>query len=197
MPRVAASNGIRPEIRALAVIKLGVPVTPAEINAHVGTGDYAAKYISFLNTRYGFTITAQKDKRKVVSYTLVAEPDNADALRNSVPKAPKAKAPKVAKPAAPKKTVKLSTIVEKVSKDFAAKKAAAPKAPTPAPVAKKVAAKKSVASIKAANLAKLKEVGKKFKKEQVEILTEEVPATSFSLDNDWDSIDGLDLSKLL
>ena len=48
MPRVAASNGVRPEIRALGVIKLGVPVTPAEINAYVGTGDYAAKYMYYM-----------------------------------------------------------------------------------------------------------------------------------------------------
>ena len=61
MPRVAASNGIRPEIRALAVFPLGATVTPQVINDHVGTGDYAAKYVSFLNTRYGFTIQANKD----------------------------------------------------------------------------------------------------------------------------------------
>ena len=110
MPRVAASNGIRPEIRALAVLQLGKTVTPAEINAHVGTGDYAAKYVSFLNTRYGFKITANKDGRKVVSYTVISEPDNASDLRAATPKAPKLKvksikAPKVAKVATPKVVV--------------------------------------------------------------------------------------------
>ena len=77
-------------------------------------------------------------------------------------------------------------------------KVVAPKK-TKAPVEKKVAAAKKGGS--AATLAKLKEVGKKFKKDQhlaeVEALTEEVPATTFSLDGDWDSIEGLDLSKLL
>lgn len=184
MPRVAASNGIRPEIRALAVFKVGVPVTPAQINDHVGTGDYAAKYVSFLNTRYGFTITAQKDKRKVVSYTMIAEPDNAEQLRGMQPKAPKTKAPKT--PKAPK--------VAKI-------------APAPAKSAKKTvtqtkvaAAKKSVADIKAKNLAKLKSVGAKFKAEKItdsDILNDAPKASSFSLDNDWDSVDGLDLSKLL
>lgn len=187
MPRVAASNGVRPEIRALAVIKPGVPVTPAEINTHVGTGDYAAKYISFLNTRYGFTITTQKDGRRVVSYTLIAEPENAAALRASQPKAPKAKTPK-----APK-TVKLTTVVAKVSKEFAAKKAAAP-APVKAKAAKRG---KSVADIKASNLAKLKAVGAKFKAEKVEALTEEPAPASFSIDGDWDSFDGVDLKNLL
>lgn len=85
MPRVAASNGVRPEIRALGVIKLNKPVTPSEINTHVGAGDYAAKYISFLKTRYGFEFTVQKDGRKVVSYTLIKEPSNADALRATKP----------------------------------------------------------------------------------------------------------------
>lgn len=100
MPRVAASNGIRPEIRALAVIKLNKPVTPAEINAHVGTGDYAAKYISFLKNRYGFTFSVQKNGRQVVSYTLLKEPKNVDTLRGAKPKAAaKVAVAKVAKPA--------------------------------------------------------------------------------------------------
>lgn len=85
MPRVAASNGVRPEIRALGVIKLNKPVTPSDINAHVGVGDYAAKYISFLKTKYGFDFTVQKDGRKIVSYTLIKEPSNVDALRATTP----------------------------------------------------------------------------------------------------------------
>lgn len=85
MPRVAASNGVRPEIRALGVITLNQPVTPSEINAHVGVGDYAAKYISFLKTKYGFDFTVQKDGRKIVSYTLIKEPSNADELRATTP----------------------------------------------------------------------------------------------------------------
>lgn len=189
MPRVAASNGVRPEIRALAVFKIGVPVTPAEINTHVGTGDYAAKYVSFLNTRYGFTITTQKDGRRVVSYTMVAEPANAADLRSMTPKAPKTKAPKVAK-------VKTVNVIVPSNLDTAvtgAKVQVVPKVKAP----KKVAAKKSVAAIKAANLAKLKAVGQRFKAEQVQVLTEAPASTSFSIDNDWDSVEGLDLAKLV
>jgi hypothetical protein len=118
---------------------------------------------------------------------LIAEPENAEAIRNTIhgaarkaaaPKAPKApKATKAPKVVAPKK---------------AATKTAAPK---------KVAAKKSVAEIKAANLAKLKAVGAKFKADRpmtdADILRDEPKATTFSLDGDWDSIDGLDLSKLI
>lgn len=170
MPRVNASDGIRPEIRALAVMHLGVPVTPAEINAHVGTGDYAAKYVSFLNTRYGFTITAQKDGRKVVSYTVEAEPANVADLRNAQPKAKAPKEPKVAKPKAAKKV-------------------------KPAPVQKAKAAKKGGS---AANLAKLKEVAAKRNKPKDEV--EETFGTTGEIgavDGGWDSIDGLDLSKLI
>ncbi len=179
MPKVSASNGIRPEIRALAVLQLNKTVTPAEINAHVGTGEYAAKYVSFLNTRYGFTITTQKDGRKVVSYTMIAEPANAAELRSATPKAPKAK------------TVKAPKVVKTVTK-------------APAPTV----------DVKAANLAKLKEVGQKFaaakkpkakaskKTREFDDVTEQFGtsgevATSYSIDKDWDSIDGTDLSKLI
>lgn len=103
MPRVAASNGVRPEIRALGVIQLNKPVTPSEINNHVGTGDYAAKYISFLKTRYGCTFTIQKDGKKVVSYTLVGEPENIADLRSASPKVAKAKSVKSAKKVVAKK----------------------------------------------------------------------------------------------
>ena len=183
MPRVAASNGIRPEIRALAVLQLGKTVTPQQINDHVGTGDYAAKYVSFLNTRYGFTITANKDGRKVVSYNVVAEPANAADLRAMTPKAPKTKAvkaPKVAKaPVAP--------------------------APTTFGVAR-VSVKKDEETIKAKNLATMKKVAAKVKARKSKVrefddVTEQFGTsgevgTSFSVDKDWDSFDDLDLSKL-
>ena len=191
MPRVNASNGIRPEIRALAVLQLGKTVTPAEIDAHVGTGEYAAKYVSFLNTRYGFTITANKDGRKVVSYTVIAEPDNAAELRGQQPKAPKAKAAKA--PKAPK--------VAKVAKENAA-------------IVRVVTKAENAAEIKAKNLATIKKVAEKqaaakkakakrpAKVREFDDVTEQFGtngevATSYSIDKDWDSIDGVDLSKLL
>lgn len=113
MPRVAASNGIRPEIRALAVMEMNKPVTPAEINAHVGTGDYAAKYISFLKNRYGFDFTVQKNGRQVVSYTMVKEPKNVAELRGAQPKAKAAKVvvAKAVKPSKPKSSKAASSAV--------------------------------------------------------------------------------------
>ena len=190
MPKVAASNGIRPEIRALAVLQLGKTVTPAEINAHVGTGDYAAKYVSFLNTRYGFKITPNKDGRKVVSYTVISEPDNAADLRGMQPKAPKTKAVK-----APKSIAKVLNLTKAETKE----------------IREELAAEKA-AEIKAKNLETMKKVAAKFKKakapKKVKVPREsdyvretfgtsgEI-ATSFNVDRDWDSVEGLDLSKLL
>ena len=160
MPRTTASNGIRPEIRALAVFKLNKPVTPKEINDCVGTGDYAAKYVSFLNTRYGFTIEAQRDGRRVVSYTMIAEPANVADLRSMQPKTasnvvamPKAKPAKV-----------------KVAK--------------PAPVVQKAAA----AKVKAAPKPKVKD-------EVVETFGSS--GSVGSVDADWDSVDGVDLRKIV
>jgi hypothetical protein len=197
MPKVSASNGIRPEIRALAVLVMGKTVTPQEINDHVGTGDYAAKYVSFLNTRYGFTITANKDGRKVVSYTMIAEPANAAELRSAQPKAPKAKAAKVAK--APKAKVAKAlglTMAEanEIREEVASERALETKAKnleTLRKVAKdmgmkKVAAKKKVAK----KVRDFDDVTEQFG-------TNGEVATSFSIDKDWDSIDGVDLSKII
>jgi len=190
MPKVSASNGIRPEIRALAVLQMGKTVTPAEINAHVGTGDYAAKYVSFLNTRYGFTITANKDGRKVVSYTMIAEPANAADLRAATPKT------KIAKP----KAVKVAKVT-KVANPTATAIANMPK--------------KSDDDIKAKNLETIKKVAEGMKKvaakkaksnkktREFDDVTEQFGsngevATSYSVDKDWDSIDlnNVDLKAL-
>ena len=184
MPRVNASNGIRPEIRALAVLKLGKTVTPQEINDHVGTGDYAAKYVSFLNTRYGFTITANKDGRKVVSYTVIAEPSNAADLRSQQPKAPKAKAAKAPKAPKAAKVTPVKSAVDVVA-DAKAKNLATIKK-----VAEKVAAAKK-AKVKRAKVREFDDVTEQFG-------TSGEVATSYSVDKDWDSVDldNLDLKAL-
>lgn len=187
MPRVNASNGIRPEIRALAVLQLGKTVTPAQINDHVGTGDYAAKYVSFLNTRYGFKITANKDGRKVVSYTVISEPANAADLRATQPKLPKTKT--------------VLAKAKKVSKALGLTMAEAKE------IRDEVKAEKA-AEIKAKNLATLKAVAAKRKSapkkkvREFDDVTEQFGTsgevgTSFNVDRDWDSVEGLDLSKLL
>lgn len=169
MPIVAASNGVRPEIRALAVFKLNKPVTPKEINDCVGTGDYAAKYVSFLNTRYGFTITAQKDGRRVVSYTMIAEPKNAAELRGTKPKTKAAPAPKAAKPKS--KPVTVAPVKAAKSKTMVTTKAAAAKVSKP-------------------KSAKVDPVQKEFGS------TGEI-ATSYSIDADWDAVDNTSIPDFL
>ena len=164
MPRTATSNGIKPYLRALAVIQPGVPVSPQTINDHVGTGDYAAKYISFLRTRHGFEFTTQKDGRTIVSYTLISEPKDAAALRSLQPKA--------------------KTAVDKVVSTTVAK-VKTPKKATVKSVERKVAAKRSTPKVR-----EFDDVTETFG-------TSGEIASSFSVDGDWDSIDGLDLKNLI
>lgn len=180
---MAGLNGLTPTLyQVLQIMPMGVAVTPTQINDHIGKGNYASKHILYLKI-LGYDFDTNKDGRSVVSYTLTKVPDNHQVLIDNASgkgsKTKTAKAPKVAKTSAPKVVV------------APAPKAAKTKAP------KKVAAKKSVADIKAANLAKLKAVGQRFKADQVQVLTEAPASTSFSIDNDWDSVEGLDLKNLI
>ena len=167
---------IKRSARVLPAIQPGVPFTPEAIDQIVG-GSYSTKFVFYLR-ELGFEFSVNKDGRKIVSYTLIKEPADAAAIRgatasaprgkNATPKAPKVKAVKPAKPAT-------ST--------------------------------KSVAEIKAANLAKLKAVGAKQAKvakrvREYDDVTEQFGnsgevGTSFNVDRDWDSIEGLDLQKLV
>ena len=162
------------------MVKVGVAVTPSEIDMHVGKGKYASKHILYLKI-LGYDFQVAKDGRNVVSYTLIKEPDNVAALLPTK-KAKAAKAPSVpkAKVAAPK-----SSSVSKTKKSKVATE-------------KKVAAAKKSVGGNAANLAKLREIGKRFSKPVDEV--EETFGTTGELgaiDGGWDSIEGIDLAKLL
>lgn len=173
MPRTVNSNGIRPELRALAIIKLGVPITISEINDYIGSGDYGSKYVCMLKTVWGFTFTVQKNGRKVISYTMVAEPKNGAELRALQPKVKKsatktaAKAVKKPKAAVAKKTAKKSVTV-KAATSTSAKAAAF----------MKFREKQNVDHVEAA-LGSTGEV------------------TSYGMDADWDSMDGIDVKSLI
>ena len=144
MPRNAKSNGIPPQVRALAVIKLGVPVTPSKINKCVDTGNYASKWILYLKIM-GFEFEVKKDGRNVVSYTMISEPKNAAELR--------AMQPKVSNVKKPAKVAKIITVV--------------PKKPVN-------------------NLTKIKAAAEK-------LAAKTVP----TVDPSWDSIDGVDIKKIV
>jgi hypothetical protein len=192
MPIVTASNGIRPEYRALAVIQLNKPVTPTEINDCVGTGDYAAKYISFLR-RDGFVFDTTKDGRRIVSYTLIAEPVNVAYFRGLQPKRDK-----------------LAEQVKREGKTYEVLKA---KGELFSQKAAKAKAKvKTEDEIKAANLATMQKVSAKIskkvaaskpkKRKVVDYVEKELGstgeiATSFTVDGDWDSMEGVNIKALI
>lgn len=146
------SKTVPPELRALEVFRLNEPVTPSAIDAHVGNGKYASKWVLYLKHR-GFGFTVQKSGKTVVSYTLVSEPANAAELRAYKPKVtqPKVKAPK-------KNTLLI-------------KKAAARKVKNSAP--------------------------KRPRDEVTETFGTSGAETSYSVDADWDSMDGINLKDIL
>lgn len=176
MPKIAGRD-VRGEFLTLQLFELGKAVTPKEINDHVGRGDYAAKYISFLRNRHGFEFSVQKDGREVVSYTLLVEPDNAAEVRAKATAAPAAA-----------KTVKVK---------------AAPKVKTAAKPKMKVRQSKQTAS------APVKKAARNVLKDRADaeadrLLAEigmknagEYAGGTYSVDPDWDSMDGIDVANFL
>ena len=149
--------------------------------------------------------------RRVVSYTMVAEPANASILRSAT--------------ASTKIVIyrQNGQILAKIDEDKTAKAltktvkapkvAKAPVAPAPTTFGvARVSVKKDEEAIKAKNLETMKKVAAKFKAKkspkkakkvrEFDDVTEQFGTsgevgTSFNVDRDWDSIEGLDLSKLL
>lgn len=102
---------------ALELLTSKITVTPAEINAHVGKGNYASKYILYLKLA-GHDIKTNKNGRTVVNYTYEGVNLNVDT------------------------TVKPSE--RRVSKMLVASAPVAPAPVAPAPVKTKKAKAKSV-----------------------------------------------------
>jgi hypothetical protein len=175
---------IKRAARVLPAIQPGVPFTPEAIDQIVG-GEYSSKFVFYLR-ELGFEFTQSKDGRKIVSYTLIKEPADAATIRGANASAPRgaAKAPKA----------------KTVSKALGLSKTEAKK------IRDEVSAEKA-AEIKATNLAKLKEVAANRSKaakrvREYDDVTEQFGnsgeiATSYTVDGDWDSIEGVDLQKLI
>lgn len=172
MPKIAGRE-VRGEFLALQLFdKIGKAVAPSAINKHVGRGDYAAKYISFLRNRHGFEFSVQKDGREVVSYTLTAEPKNAADVRAM---ATASSAAKTAKPAkAPKVKAAAKPVKAKLSKQTPVAKAA-----------RNVLKEKADAQADAL----LRDLGMKN--------AGEYAGGTYSVDPDWDSMDGIDVANFL
>lgn len=157
---------------ALEFLKSKGSATPDEINSHVGRGNYAAKYVCYLKL-HGYEIETVKDGRTVTEYKYISDGDSATRDFKWVPPAQRGKtaAPKAAKPKAAKaaKPVKV-----KVSKQTPVKKAARN--------ALKEKADKEADAL-------LRELGMRN--------AGEYAGGTYSVDPDWDSMDGIDVANFL
>ena len=180
MPKKAGFD-VRGEFLTLQLFDVvGKTVTPDEINKHVGRGDYAGKYMSFLRKRHGFVFSVTKNGRSVISYTLLSEPDNAAEVRA---KATVTKPVKPAKVKAEKKVKEKKEVTSVVTEKKAAKKP-----------------KVVVTHTDEDDDVPVMDRGHKSSKK-----IDEVEATfgssgsvgSYSVDADWDRVDELDVRHLL
>jgi hypothetical protein len=161
---------------ALNFLKSKGSATPAEINAHIGKGNYAAKYVCYLKLE-GYEIETIKDGRTVTEYKFIS--DGNSATRNYQWVAPAKRG---------------QTATPKV------KAAKAPKAKTAKPV-KVRQSKQTAAPVKKAARNVLKD---RADKEADAILAElgmkrggEYAGGTYSVDPDWDSLDGIDPMTLI
>jgi hypothetical protein len=162
---------------ALEFLKSKGTATPDEINAYVGKGNYASKYICYLKLE-GYEIETIKTGRTVTEYKFISDGDSATREYKWVPpaergktKTPKVKTAKVVKPKA-SKPVKV-----RQSKQ------------TPSASVKKAA--RNVLKDKADKQAEalLRELGMKD--------AGEYAGGTYSVDPDWDSMDGIDVANFL
>lgn len=159
---------------ALDFLKSKGSATPDEINAHVGRGNYAAKYVCYLKLE-GYEIETVKSGRTVTEYKFISDGDSATRNYQWVPPAKRgqAAAPKAAKPKTAK-AAKPKAVKTKVSKQTPVKKAA-----------------RNVLKDKADKQADalLAELGMKN--------AGEYAGGTYSIDPDWDSMDGIDVANFL
>ena len=188
---------IKRAARILPAIQPGVPFAPEAIDKIVG-GTYSSKFMFYLR-ELGFMFDTNKDGRKIVSYTLIKEPDDAGAIRASNASKPRgknavtiAKAPKVkvAKSVVAAENAALIRAEVKVEKDIEAIKA------KNLETMRKVAAKMKDKTSKKSNKTSKKKT-REFDDVTEQFGTSGEVATSFSVDRDWDTLEGCDISKLL
>jgi hypothetical protein len=154
--------------KALEFLRSKGSATPAEIEAHVGQGAYSSKYICYLKLR-GHEIETVKSGRTVTEYKYVSEGDSATRDYKWVPPAKRGAAP-----AAPK-AAKVKVV-------------AAPKPKKAKVVTQKAAAAKPKRQ-KAVMDANYDEVEKTFGSSGA--------IGNYSVDPDWDSMDGIDVANFL
>lgn len=160
---------------ALDFLKSKGSATPAEINAHVGRGNYAAKYVCYLKLE-GYEIETIKTGRTVTEYKFISDGDSATRNYQWVPPAQRGKtaAPKQKKAKASKASKPVKVRQSKQTASTPVKKAA-----------RNVL--KDRADAEADRL--LAEIGMKN--------AGEYAGGTYSVDPDWDSMDGIDVANFL
>lgn len=168
---------------ALDFLKSKGSATPDEINTHVGRGNYAAKYVCYLKLE-GYEIETIKAGRTVTEYKFISDGDSATRNYQWVPPAQRGKT------AAPKqKKTKIArdakAVFEKASKSIKVRQSKQ----TPSAPVKKAARNvlKDRADAEADRL--LAEIGMKN--------AGEYAGGTYSVDPDWDSMDGIDVANFL
>lgn len=180
---------------ALEFLKQRVSATPAEIEAHVGAGPYASKYICYLKLR-GYEIETVKTGRTVTEYKFISDGDSATREYQWVPPAQRGK----------KKTATSKMKSARVARDAnaifekAEKVLAKPKASKPV----KVRQSKQTASAEKVVKTARNVLKEKADKEADALLHElgmknagEYAGGTYSVDPDWDSMDGIDVANFL
>lgn len=155
-------------LKVILLFKKKKNLAPADINNHIGDGNYASKHVLYLKMR-DYVFDTVRDGRNIKYYSLVKEPDNSEQLISEAQNKKKNTATKKYRKA-------LINVIEK-KKEPAEIKA---KVKVPKKVENKN--KKSVAEIKAANLAKLKSASVSTSSESDRL----VSGSSFDIDSDWD-----------
>lgn len=169
MTKIAAHD------RALAFLKEKGSATPAQIEKHVGQGAYASKYVCYLKLR-GYEIETVKTGRTVTEYKFISDGDSATRDYQWVPPAKRGAAatPKQKKVKAPKASKPVKVRQSKQTPSAPVKKAARN-------------ALKDHADAMADRL--LAEIGMKNGGEYA--------GGTYSVDPDWDSMDGIDVANFL
>ena len=199
---MARNTGKRPHELTLELFAQKATLTPTEIDDYVKNGAYSSKHIWFLR-KMGYDISVARDGRTVVSYTF-------NGIGTATPAAPKpAKVAAVKAPKAPKPEVSPTdeTVAESADpapvKPVKVAKVKAPKSPKAPKVVK---TPEEIREIKEANLETIREVAARLaafkpRRDRDEVESElgttgEV-ATSFSIDGDFDSVEGLNMRDLI
>jgi hypothetical protein len=160
---------LSPHDKALELLKSKGSATPKEIEAYVGLGPYASKYVCYLKL-HGYEIETVKNGRSVEVYKFISDGDVSKRDFKWVPPAKRGAAAKPAK--------------VKVAKAAAPKKAG-----------KKVAVKAAVRKVRPAKSQK--PIMDKMVDEVEREFGSSGAITGYSVDGDFDSMDGIDVNNFL